>query len=238
MKKIKKVIKYLAISLFTIAIILFIGLYIYSLNSYQPEKDMFDEIDQLDLIHVTINESNRSIKYTIDNPIKNIIILPGGLVEPQSYQYLASKLALSGYQVTIVKPYFNLAILTPNQAKKYLSEELENVIIGHSLGGVVGNIIASNDDRVDSLILLGSYLYQPIEDVNVLLIRASNDTVLDEQTYIDSLSLAEGEVEYMITGGNHAQFGWYGLQKGDGTATISTLDQQESVITRVLAFIQ
>jgi hypothetical protein len=30
----------------------------------------------------------------------------------------------------------------------------------------------------------------------------------------------------VIQGGNHAQFGNYGLQRGDGTATISAADQQ------------
>jgi hypothetical protein len=30
----------------------------------------------------------------------------------------------------------------------------------------------------------------------------------------------------VIQGGNHAQFGNYGLQPGDGIATISTADQQ------------
>jgi hypothetical protein len=31
----------------------------------------------------------------------------------------------------------------------------------------------------------------------------------------------------VIQGGNHARFGNYGLQPGDGTATISAADQQE-----------
>ena len=30
----------------------------------------------------------------------------------------------------------------------------------------------------------------------------------------------------VIQGGNHAQFGNYGVQPGDGTATISAADQQ------------
>ena len=33
-----------------------------------------------------------------------------------------------------------------------------------------------------------------------------------------------------IDGSNHAQFGWYGEQPGDGKATISHLEQQEQIV--------
>jgi hypothetical protein len=33
-----------------------------------------------------------------------------------------------------------------------------------------------------------------------------------------------------IQGGNHAQFGWYGPQPGDGVATISRAAQQEQAV--------
>ena len=38
--------------------------------------------------------------------------------------------------------------------------------------------------------------------------------------------LPHGTIMQVIQGGNHAQFGNYGLQPGDGTATISAADQQ------------
>jgi hypothetical protein len=39
-----------------------------------------------------------------------------------------------------------------------------------------------------------------------------------------------------MEGGNHAQFGWYGLQPGDNGATISREEQQEQLVaaTRTL----
>jgi hypothetical protein len=38
--------------------------------------------------------------------------------------------------------------------------------------------------------------------------------------------LPPGTIMQVIQGGNHAQFGNYGPQPGDGTATISAADQQ------------
>ena len=42
----------------------------------------------------------------------------------------------------------------------------------------------------------------------------------------------------IIDGGNHAQFGNYGEQKGDPPATISTEDQQDIAVKAIMGFIQ
>ena len=44
----------------------------------------------------------------------------------------------------------------------------------------------------------------------------------------------ENAMELVIPGGNHAQFGDYGLQHGDGTATISA----EAQLTQTVDFIE
>jgi hypothetical protein len=38
----------------------------------------------------------------------------------------------------------------------------------------------------------------------------------------------------VIEGGNHAQFGYYGIQTGDGKATISREDQQAQIVSATL----
>jgi len=40
-----------------------------------------------------------------------------------------------------------------------------------------------------------------------------------------------------MAGGNHAQFGWYGPQPGDGTAGISRAEQQAQIIDATVAFL-
>ena len=40
--------------------------------------------------------------------------------------------------------------------------------------------------------------------------------------------------EYEIPGGNHAQFGNYGPQKGDGEASVSAAEQQRIAADKIL----
>jgi hypothetical protein len=40
-----------------------------------------------------------------------------------------------------------------------------------------------------------------------------------------------------IEGGNHAQFGWYGTQAGDGQATISREAQQAQIVDATTALL-
>ena len=48
--------------------------------------------------------------------------------------------------------------------------------------------------------------------------------------------LPEGSVEICIEGGNHAQFGSYGEQKGDGQATISGEEQRRQTVEAFLKY--
>ena len=41
-----------------------------------------------------------------------------------------------------------------------------------------------------------------------------------------------------IQGGNHAQFGWYGPQPGDGQPTITREDQQAQVVAATVALLE
>jgi hypothetical protein len=71
-----------------------------------------------------------------------------------------------------------------------------------------------------------------------LLIYGSQDEVLDHEKYQESLKNLPGVyTEYVIEGGNHAQFGSYGPQKGDGTALISAEQQIDETVRAILAFI-
>lgn len=237
--RLKKVLKRTFLIFSVFLLISFIALLIYSRNPYKVLDEMDTNISYLDLTYVTVHEDRDEIRYTVENPIKQIVFIPGGLVEAESYKYLAASLAEAGYNVTIFKAFFHLAIFTPNYASKFLSEDLENVVIGHSLGGVVGSMVASDNDLVDYVILLGSYPIQDLTDKQVLFITAEHDLGMDPVSFDDSLVLVDNETEiFNIEGGNHAQFGWYGPQKGDGEAEISTLEQQLIVVSKILEFIQ
>lgn len=239
MKKVLRVFKIVIISLSILVCVFILGLFIYTRGSYKPLYEMYDEIEQLDLTNIEIIDDFDQISYAVDQPKKNIIIVPGGKVKPQSYQYLAASLALSGYDVTIVKTLFNLAILTPNYGSRFIKDDIDNVVIGHSLGGTVASMFSQGDDRITEIIFLASYPISDVSDKEVLIITAEFDEVLDMSDVQNSTDyLPSSYVLYQVTGGNHAQFGWYGPQKGDGTSLITTKEQQDIIINQVLDFIQ
>lgn len=239
MKKPKKhIIIKISIGIFTIFLFGIIGLYAYSLTGYNTSSSMYDAIELLDISDINVNEKAGAILYTVEDPLKQIIWIPGGLVEPNSYRYLAVSLALNGYNVTIVKPLFELAIIPINQASRYINNDLDNVIVGHSLGGVVAGMAASKSDLITHIVLLASYPISDLTEKDVLMITASHDLVTDQTKLDESLTLLNDTTTFKeIIGGNHAQFGWYGPQKGDGEATITTIDQQDIIVAYILDFI-
>lgn len=238
MKLLLKTLKITFIVILSIFVLSILGLFIYTRDSYEPLEAMTDEIDTLDLANIQVINDFDQISYFVEQPKKNIVIVPGGKVKPESYQYLAVKLALSSYDVTIVKTVFNLAIITPNYGARFLKDGIENVVIGHSLGGTVASMFSHNDDRVSDIILLASYPISDVSDKNVLLITGQFDTVLDIDDVNQSASLLPDDViMYEITGGNHAQFGWYGPQYLDGEASIDTKTQQDIIVDQIIDFI-
>ncbi|UWG96942.1 alpha/beta hydrolase [Dehalobacter sp. DCM] len=55
---------------------------------------------------------------------------------------------------------------------------------------------------------------------------------------LDHSKITYKENVYEIKGGNHAQFGNYGLQKGDGIAQITADEQQSEAVRIIDAFIK
>lgn len=153
-----------------------------------------------------------------------IIFYPGAKVEYTSYLPLLQKLQEKGYLCVLVKMPFNLAILDVNAADAIYAGHPEIrhwYLAGHSLGGAMASsYLSQNPGKADGLILLGAYVYGNVPLSETLVLYGSEDKVLDRS------KLTGGENEMEIPGGNHAQFGNYGAQKGDGTASITAEEQQ------------
>lgn len=66
-------------------------------------------------------------------------------------------------------------------------------------------------------------------ELQVLTVYGSRNGVLDREKYTENLTnLPEDRKEYVIEGGCHAQFGCYGMQKGNGEPEISGEEQRGS----------
>lgn len=181
------------------------------------------------------------------NTDTGVIIYPGAKVDPLAYAPAAKALAERGIKAVIVKMPFHMAILGGNKATAVIAED-SNIkhwyIAGHSLGGVMAAKYAkNNEDKVAGLILWASYPMDSSDlsasGLPVLSIYGTNDGLVLPGKISDTQKLLPPDVTwYSINGGNHGQFGWYGIQKGDQPAGISREEQQQEIITAIMDFIK
>ena len=69
----------------------------------------------------------------------------------------------------------------------------------------------------------------------VVSVYGDADGVMNREKYAEYRpNLPENAVELVIPGGNHAQFGDYGHQKGDGAATIPPDEQLRQTVQIIL----
>lgn len=171
---------------------------------------------------------------------KAIIFYPGGKVDYLAYAPLMMKLAEGGYDCFLIEMPFQLAIFNKNAAasviKKYDYDHW--FIAGHSLGGIAASAFAAeNSDIFDGIIMLASYSTIEIpDDLVYCSIYGSNDGCLDKDVY-DNLRLLwpREHLEVVINGGNHSQFGDYGLQKGDNEASVSADEQLTMTLMAIVS---
>jgi predicted alpha/beta-hydrolase family hydrolase len=179
---------------------------------------------------------------TSSQPDTGLIFYPGGRVDYRSYAPLAREIARQGYTVVIVPMPFNLAVFGAGRASDVIAAhpEIQHWAIGgHSLGGAMAaNYVYSHPDAVSGLALMAAYPAgnNSLADRNldVLSIYGTEDGAVDQLKAARSLLPASTEW-VTIEGGNHAGFGWYGPQPGDGTATISREEQQAQTVASVVA---
>ena len=163
-----------------------------------------------------------------------IIFYPGAKVEAEAYLPLLDQIRQTGVICILVHMPFHMAIFDANAAEEVMAQFPEYqhwYMAGHSMGGAMASQFASeHPDEVDGLILMGAYIYGDYPDDDTLTIYGSLN-----QSVEDNIDYTENIVE--IEGGNHAQFGNYGPQKGDLPATISAEEQQEQTVEAIEAFL-
>lgn len=178
-------------------------------------------------------------------PITGVIFYPGGHVDPRAYAPLAREISSEGYLVIIPKMPLNLAVFDINVADDVMlaNPDIETWVIGcHSLGGAMAaEYVAANPASVDGLFLWASYSAENtdlsgLNNLKVLSIFGTEDG--DAEGIRASRERLPEDAQWVeIAGANHAQFGWYGKQSGDGVATISREAQQDIILENTLMFL-
>ena len=207
------------------------GFYWYVSNYYRAEDVALEVLSAGDNIEVRDDLTILSPSYPTDTAI---IFYPGAKVEAAAYLPLLDQLRQTGLTCILVEMPFHLAIFGVNAAEDVMAQfpDISHwYIAGHSMGGAMASqFAADHPDEVDGLILLGAYLYGDYPPQKTLTIYGSLN-----QSVEDKIDYTENVVE--IEGGNHAQFGNYGPQKGDLPAAISAEEQQAQAVAAISDFI-
>jgi dienelactone hydrolase len=203
-------------------------------------------LPELDRVHPEV-EINETRNYLQIDPVgayvagtTGLIFYPGGLVDPHAYVDFLSAFALSGsgHRILIVKMPANLAILDIKAARDILKDQADRdwVIAGHSLGGAMAcSMVDAEHELFKGLILMAAYPAESVDlsgwDHPLLSVMASEDQVVDWNKYEEGKTRLPQSTQYeIIEGGNHAGFGQYGEQKGDGTASTSQTEQHDRIV--------
>ncbi len=190
---------------------------------------------------VAVEESSGFIVFAPQNPSAGLIFYPGAKVEPAAYAPLMRSCAERGVLCVVLKVPFNLAILGVGAADGVIAShpEVQTWLLGgHSMGGMVSALYLNDHMReYDGLVLLAAYSTVDLTafEGDTLVLAGTNDHVLNWANYEEGIKKLPGDsVAHLIDGGNHAGFGDYGAQSGDGEATISHEEQQRVVVEEVL----
>lgn len=223
--------------IFLVIVLLILAYGVYYVNDYSHAESVVNNyLNGTDNVSVSKVSSGLFVDGYGNDTV--LIFYPGAKVEYTSYLPMFVELANQGVDCYLVEMPFNIAFLGQNSADSIINTTNYStyVISGHSLGGVAASSYMNQSGRCDGLILFAAYPTEKI-DKPVLSIYGSEDKVLDKNRYDDSKPLMSNITEYIIDGGNHAQFGYYGNQSGDGMANISAENQQNQTVYKILEFV-
>jgi pimeloyl-ACP methyl ester carboxylesterase len=180
-----------------------------------------------------------------------IVIYCGERVPPEAYAYLARSCAAAGYTAVLAAMPLNFPALAPSKAAAAVAAYpgvTRWVIAGYSQGGAAAaSFIASNAASkepmpVAGLLLLASFPGRGVDlstkSLPVVTVGATLDAIAPPAEIAaarDRLPAGSRYVE--IAGGNHAQFGEYGPQTGDGLAEIPGPTQRRAAVDEALALL-
>ena len=178
-----------------------------------------------------------------------VFFQPGARVDARAYAAVLRPLAAAGHPVVIAKQPLGIAFLALpafDAARSGHPEVTRWVVGGHSLGGTVAALQADDTDTDGTAPAVGLLLYAsyPAGDVSGTLTAAvesvsgSRDGLATPaKIQASRADLPSGATFTVVDGGTHAQFGAYGIQPGDGTATISDDEARRLISAASVRFV-
>lgn len=167
-----------------------------------------------------------------------LLYFPGARVSAYAYLWPLLDVAASGTTVVIAQPLMNMALFDPRGLDSFAPAApgaTTWILAGHSLGGVKACLEAA-DARVSALVLFASYCANDISSLEreVRVVLGGADGVIDlDAVNTAAALLPDSSVVVSIPGANHASFGTYGPQPGDGIATREPSQVRKEITTLV-----
>jgi pimeloyl-ACP methyl ester carboxylesterase len=212
------------------------------------------------LVRTTASHLLMSPADTGDAPIgTGLVFYPGARVDPRAYATLLAPVVEAGHPVVVVKPPLGFALLDINAATGAVKafdawSEVDGrpdrwAVGGHSLGGVAASDyageVAISDiggpaSDVAGLVLWAAYPARSLADADlpVLSVSGTSDALTTPAEIEQSKDLLPPGTDFVvIEGANHAQFGDYGDQGGDGEATISDEEARTRIVEATMLFL-
>jgi pimeloyl-ACP methyl ester carboxylesterase len=231
-----KTFKRIVLGLLIVLAVLVIGFVIWALNPLQPTADALAALESDAKVTVTQGSDYVTFMPTGTTPTKGFVFYPGGHVDYRAYAAPLHRLAEQGYLAILLPVRLNLAFFDVNAADRAIPDfpQIQDWAVGgHSLGGVAASMYAAKHDNLDGVVYWASY---PADESlkNADMAFTSIYGTLDMggvETFRSSASLLPADTQFVvIEGGNHSQFGNYGLQPGDNQATITWQEQQAQAV--------
>ena len=197
-------------------------------------------------------ESNETVRVTKENGAwffdgpgteNAVIFYPGAKVESEAYSGLLSRIAAGGTDCYLLDVPYHLAVLDADGAARIIDtgSHAHWYTAGHSLGGVTAALFDIRHPEItEGVILFPAYPTKPLgHEERLLSVCGSEDLILDREEYEKGKKYWPADAqECVIEGGNHSGFGSYGLQAGDGEASVPNDVQQEACAQAVIRFIE
>jgi pimeloyl-ACP methyl ester carboxylesterase len=240
---IRRVVRVVATAALLIGILAVTAFIILFSNPYRAEARSAEALRSDDT--VTVSDNPNEIIFMPANPAAGFIYYPGARVEPAAYAPVMRQIAAQGYAVFVIKVPLNFALFSVNRADDFIAAYPQITawaVGGHSLGGVAACAYAAGGTKAQALIMHASFCANGIADRTDLEIVSIYAT-LDAFSNVERVESNKGQFPadatwIKIEGGNHSQFGDYGLQSGDNVATISADEQYAQIVAATIEALQ
>ena len=203
---------------------------------------------------VTVSDGPTALEFLpTPNRRAALIFICGSGIHPHAYAPLLRPVADAGHAVFVVRLPYRFAPLASHKdeavdrARALIAAHPDVprwVVAGHSLGGALAARLARSARGLDAHFVLIGTTHPKEDDLSKLdapftKVYATNDNIAPYDRVMAGKRLLPAHTAWVeIKGGNHSQFGHYGHQLFDGTATISREDQQQLTREALLAVLR